>query len=118
MHFPHRADGFRAQQFDDSPIIVAGVNLRTHLRDELFAPGQFGDGAALGYCACQWLFAINVQSMVQPGGGCDGVGMIRSADDERIELFAPDHSSEIYIPAGTRKSASFVGEEVTVHVTQ
>ena len=56
--------------------------------------------------------------MVQPGGGCDGVGMIRSADDERIELFARDHSSEIYIPAGTRKSASFVGEEVTVHVTQ
>ena len=59
-----------------------------------------------------------MQPMVQPRGGCDGVGMIRSADDERIELFAPDHASEIYIPAGTRKSASFVGEEVTVHVTQ
>src|SRR5439155_7738130 len=40
MAFGHLADRARFDELDDAAIIVAGVNLRPHLRDELLLLGQ------------------------------------------------------------------------------
>ena len=59
-----------------------------------------------------------MQAVVQPGGSRDGVGVVRRADDERVELFAPDHPAKIGVALGPRETPGLVGEEVAVHVAQ
>ena len=59
-----------------------------------------------------------MHAVVQPGGGRDGVGVVRRADDERVELFAPDHPAKIGVALGPRETPGLVGEEVAVHVAQ
>ena len=59
-----------------------------------------------------------MQAVVKPGGSRDGVSVVRRADDERVELFAPDHPAKIGVALGPRETPGLVGEEVAVHVAQ
>src|SRR5437867_11099846 len=54
------ADRARFSELDDAAIVVAGVNLRPHLRDELLLLGQLGQRAGLENRMRERLLAIDV----------------------------------------------------------
>ena len=86
VHLVHRPDGAGLDQLDDAPVVVAGVDLGSHLGRDLGLGGGLADDAGLPDVVGQRLLAIDVFAQLQGRQGGEGVGVLGRAHDDRVEL--------------------------------
>src|SRR5437870_4570561 len=85
MTFSHRSNYSRPHPLNHAPIIIAGMDLYSHLGGKPPVPGgQPGNGPRFINRMGQWFLAIDVPPGVQRCGRNDRMRMIRGADHHRI----------------------------------
>jgi hypothetical protein len=85
MHFAHRTHCTSVNQLHDTPVIIAGVQLRAHLCGG-FALGSGGSNhASFPDVVRQRLFAIHMLIELQSRQGCERVSVFASADNNRVK---------------------------------
>jgi len=80
---PNRA---RLHQFDDPPIVVAGVDLSADLRCHFRLPCRFGNQAGLVDRVRQGLLAVTMLAHPHGHDARQGVRVVRRADDHGVDL--------------------------------
>jgi hypothetical protein len=115
---PHRADDALPDHLDHTAVVVPGVDLGAHLRDELLARRQFGQGAGLGDGMRQRLFAVGVQALGQGPVGDVEVVVVRGGAQDGIEPPGVDHLAEVGEEGGLRELLAGPGGHPLVHVAQ
>ena len=98
------ADGSTLNNFDDSPIVIASMDLSTKLSGDAFFGGGFSDEPSFSYSVREWLFTVNVFASVDGSDAGRGVMMISGSDGHRIELvsFDVEHFSVVGVGAGLK----------------
>ena len=86
MGFAHRADRAGLDQLDDAAVVVAGVDLRAHLRGDLRLGRRLADDAGLPDVVRQRLLAVDVLAELQGRQRGEGVRVLAGADDDGVEL--------------------------------
>src|SRR5262249_45890377 len=86
MRFGDGPDRPALDHFDDEPVIVAGVDLRPHLRRELGFGSGFADDARLPDVMRERLLAVDVLAQLQRRHGGERMRVLGRADDYRVEL--------------------------------
>ena len=78
-----RADGAGLHELDDAAVVVAGVDLRAHLRDDAGLRGGLADDARLLDVVGERLLAVDVLLQLERGQRGEGVRVLGGADDAR-----------------------------------
>ena len=60
MRFAYRPNRAGLHQFDHAPVIVAGMDLRSHLRHQALLGRQFGERAGFQHCMRERLLAVHM----------------------------------------------------------
>lgn len=102
MEFFDLADGAGADDFDGAARAFHGMALLAHLGNNagffgfLLHPVHLVDGVGEGF------FAVDVEAVLHSGDGGSGVGVIRGADDDGVEVFGLffEHGSEVTVAGG------------------
>lgn len=104
VDFTNWTDRVTSNQLHHSPVIVAGVNLGTHLGGYLGSCGDFTNDPRLPNVISEWLLAVDMFFEFQRGQRGKGVGVFAGADDHGIEfLFDLVQFPEIRIAFGLGK---------------
>ena len=80
-----RADGAALDQLDDAAVVVAGVNLRAHLRDPLVLRRRLGDQPGLVRRYASAASRSRRAGRLQRRQGGDGVRVVRRGDEDGVE---------------------------------
>jgi len=97
VHLAHRSNRSRLNQLHHAPIIIARMNLRTHLRHALMLARRFPHDPAFGNGVRKRLLAVNMASALECSHCCDRMRVIRSPDHERIDIISFEHPSKIVV---------------------
>ncbi len=115
----HPADGACLHQLDDAAVVVAGVDLRAHLRRDAGGRGGFADDARLLHVVGERLLAVDVLPQLQRGQRGEGVGVLGGADHHGVELAGMvEETPEVHLLARVREGGGRLVEGVAVHVAQ
>ncbi len=112
------ADGLAADEFDDAPVVAAGVDLRANLGHPSEARGRLGQRTGLGDGSGEGFFAIDVVPGLEGGHGGDGVGVIRGGDDDGVEAGLFNQATEIAVGLRVGEPLVSGGEAGGIHVTE
>ena len=114
------ADGSRPDPFADAADGPAGMALVAQLRDDLVLGGRGHESAHLLDGVGQRFFAIDVFAAAHGFHGNDRVGVVGSADDDRVNLLAHlvEHDAVILEPFGLGILGELLGGVVVVHVAE
>ena len=118
MDLPHRTDGAALNQLNDAAVVVAGVNLRAHLRDALVFGGGFRHLASLGDGVRQRLFAVDVLACLESGQRDNGVVVVGRGDDDRLDVLAVDDAAPVAVEDRLGETLPRRRSKVFVHVAQ
>ena len=120
MDLADRADGPGLHELHHAAVVVVGVDLRAHLRDELLLPGDLGHDAGLVHRVRERLLAVAVLAQLHGHDGRRGVGMVRRADHHRVDLAVHlvQHLAEVLVPLGRRELLKCLGRVGVIDVAQ
>ena len=82
----HLADAARLDVLDDAAVVVAGVDLRAHLRGDAGLPGGLADEPRLLHVVRERLLAVDVLLQLQGGQRGERVRVLGGADNDGVEL--------------------------------
>jgi hypothetical protein len=118
MDFPHATDGSGLDYLDDSSVVVAGMDLSSHLSRQFGVGSRLGDEPRLLHVVCQRLFTIDVFSQPQRHDGRGSVDVVGSAHGDRVEPGLLQQLAKIIIFLGLRKVFSGLAEVVVVNIAK
>ena len=76
----------RLDVLDDAAVVVAGVDLRAHLRGDAGLPGSLADEPRLLHVVRERLLAVDVLLQLQGGQRGERVRVLGGADNDGVEL--------------------------------
>ncbi len=96
------ADRAAADQLDHAPVVVAGVNLRAHLRGELalVLEVRLADDAGLVHGVGQRLLAIDVLAAVHRPDVDEGVGVVGRRADNGVDVLLVEALAPVGVGLG------------------
>ncbi len=119
MHVMHSAHRARLHPFLGKAGVLGSGGLHTHLRGNALLPGGFRKQPGFVKSTGEWLSTVNMLAEVHCCHGDDSVGMVRSADDNAIDLFVlVEHLAVVTICLGTGVAREGSGCEGMVHVAK
>ena len=80
------ADETGLDQFDHAPVVITGMDLCTHLRDDLVAGRGFTHKTSFLHGMGQRFFTVDMFAVGYRKQGCWRVMMVRCSNDDRIDL--------------------------------
>ncbi len=86
VNFFDLADRTGLDQFDDAAVIVAGVDLRSHLRRELFVGRNLGQHPRFGHRVGEWFFAVHMLALLHRPVRGRGMCVVRGAHHHGVDL--------------------------------
>lgn len=117
--FCYFADRPALNQFDDAAIIAGGVDLRSHLRRQVFLPGREScDYSGLVDGMRQGFFAVYVLAEAQGCGGRDGMSVIGGGDNDRVDAWLLEHLSEIVVGFRLGKTLARSSQQAVIDIAQ
>ena len=119
MDARHGADLAGLDDLDHAAIVVAGVDLRAHLRDGFLLGGQAAHLPHFVDRMGQRLFAIDVEPAPQRPHDGNGVRVVGRRDDDGVEvLLLVEQLAEVDVGLGLRKALGHLAQVQRVDVAQ
>ena len=87
VSFLDLADNTALDHLDRAAVDAFGVNLDTHLGDQLLLGGKFGQGAGFIDVVSQRFLAIDMESLLHGAHSHHGMAVIGSSDRDAIQVF-------------------------------
>ena len=119
VHARDRADLAGLDDLDDAAIVVAGVDLRAHLRDGLLLGRQVAHLAHFVHRMGQRLLAVHVQPAPQRPHDRNRVRVVGRGDDHGVEvLFLVEHLAKVDVGLGLGKPLGHLAQVQRIDVAQ